>query len=329
MQNTPVIIPVASGKGGVGKTFLCANLAMALAGLGHKTIAVDLDLGGSNLNTFMGMKNQYAGIGDFLQAKSANLNELAIATNISNLKLIPGDGKTPFMANINFGQKGKLLRHIKKLDAEYVLLDLSAGSSFNTLDFFGLAHQGLLITTPEHHTIMNMLVFLKNFLFRIIGSELSKNHAVKQQIKKLLKQPIENQIRSVDALIKEVATLNPTMAKNIEKICQSFRPRVIFNEAIHLDDLKNAHLIDQSARSILSLELDYFGMIFYDEQVRKAIRQKQSFLQAYPETKTTKDINKIAERITKYWHRPIKNSAALLFEHLKTEKNNSAAAGSE
>ena len=77
-MNNPegVIIPVASGKGGVGKTFIAANLAIALAEMGHRVIAVDLDLGGSNLHSFLGLSNRHPGIGDFLKARTAELDEL-------------------------------------------------------------------------------------------------------------------------------------------------------------------------------------------------------------------------------------------------------------
>jgi Mrp family chromosome partitioning ATPase len=67
MGRGPVIIPIASGKGGVGKSFLAANLAMALAQSGHRTIAADLDLGGSNLHSFLGLPNRHPGICDFIR----------------------------------------------------------------------------------------------------------------------------------------------------------------------------------------------------------------------------------------------------------------------
>jgi Mrp family chromosome partitioning ATPase len=65
------IIPIASGKGGVGKSFVSSNLAIALAQKGHRVIAVDLDFGGANLHSFLGLANRYPGIGDFLQARIA------------------------------------------------------------------------------------------------------------------------------------------------------------------------------------------------------------------------------------------------------------------
>ena len=82
---------------------------MALARRGHKTIVVDMDLGGSNLHSFLGLSNRYPGIGDFLKAKTADLEELLVPTGTANLQFLPGDGRTPFMANIPHGQKEKLI----------------------------------------------------------------------------------------------------------------------------------------------------------------------------------------------------------------------------
>ena len=54
-QKTPTIIPIAGGKGGVGKSLIAANLAIVLARLGHKTIGIDLDLGAANLHSCLGL----------------------------------------------------------------------------------------------------------------------------------------------------------------------------------------------------------------------------------------------------------------------------------
>lgn len=99
------IIPIASGKGGVGKSFLCANLAVALAQMGHQTLAIDLDLGGSNLHSFLGLPNDNPGVGDFLKAREKPLCELSVQTKVDHLKFIAGDGLAPFMANITHGEK--------------------------------------------------------------------------------------------------------------------------------------------------------------------------------------------------------------------------------
>ena len=109
MTTTPVIIPIASGKGGVGKSVFTANLAMALAKLGHATIAIDLDLGGSNLYSFLGLPNDYPGIGDYLKARYGELEAMLVQTNMANLKFLPGDVRSPLMANIPYAQKTRLI----------------------------------------------------------------------------------------------------------------------------------------------------------------------------------------------------------------------------
>jgi hypothetical protein len=129
-----VIIPVASGKGGVGKTFIAANLALALAELGHRVVAVDLDFGGANLHSLLGISNRHAGIGDFLKARTAELEDLLVPAGAPNLSFLPGDGKTPFMANIAYAQKIKLMVRIRKLPADFILLDLGAGSSLGGIE---------------------------------------------------------------------------------------------------------------------------------------------------------------------------------------------------
>jgi len=63
MAEPTTIIPVAGGKGGVGKSFVTGNLAVALARRGHRTIAVDPDLGNSNLHSLLVLENRYPGWG--------------------------------------------------------------------------------------------------------------------------------------------------------------------------------------------------------------------------------------------------------------------------
>jgi flagellar biosynthesis protein FlhG len=85
------IIPVASGKGGVGKSVITANLSVSLAEKGCRVVAVDLDLGGSNLHTCLGLDNNNPGIGDYLRAHYGDLDELLVDTYHPNLKFLAGD----------------------------------------------------------------------------------------------------------------------------------------------------------------------------------------------------------------------------------------------
>ena len=78
-QKTATIIPIAGGKGGVGKSLIAANLAIVLARLGHKTIGIDLDLGAANLHSCIGLSGSTPpGLARFLRSTDQALSLIHI-----------------------------------------------------------------------------------------------------------------------------------------------------------------------------------------------------------------------------------------------------------
>ena len=319
MKKIPKIIPIASGKGGVGKTFLAANLAIALAEAGHPTIAVDMDLGGSNLHSFLGLPNRFPGIGDFLKARSAELEELLVDTATPNLRFIPGDGLSPFLANIPYAQKMRLISKVKKLPAEYILLDLGAGTSFNTIDFFRISRYGIIVTRPEYPSIMNMLGFLKHFVLRLIERTLADDQRIHDLLRSSYKQPIAEQRDSLGALGPKIAAIDRDAGKKVEDLCRDFRPRVLFNMGEHPDEIEIARNIDSSLENALSLKVDYFGFIFEDPDVRRSIKKQIPFLPEYRESIAGKGIVQTAERVARFLEVPVKESAMLLLKRTRED----------
>ena len=82
------VIPFGGGKGGVGKTFLVANLATALARQGHRVVAVDGDLEGANLHTCLGVPRPRASLADYVAHREEDLQKLLLDTHLPNLALI-------------------------------------------------------------------------------------------------------------------------------------------------------------------------------------------------------------------------------------------------
>jgi flagellar biosynthesis protein FlhG len=315
MEKRAEIIPIASGKGGVGKTFLTANLAFALAEMGHQTVAVDMDLGGSNLHSFLGFSNRFPGIGDFLKARTAELEEMLVPAEAPNLQFLAGDGMTPFMANIPYAQKIRLISRIVKLPAEYILLDLGAGTSFNTLDFFRLSRHGLVITTPEYPSIMSMLAFLKHFLLRVIEGNFTTNYKIREILRLLYKQPMNSQQSIIKKVLSKIAAADADAGEIVTAVFHDYRPRLIFNMGGHPDEVKIAEQIDYTLKDVLSIEADYFGFIFDDPKIRESIKKRTAFFPNYRKGMSSESIARIAERIVRFWDRPIKNSARHVFSH--------------
>lgn len=315
----PTIIPIAGGKGGVGKTFLTANLAVALALRGHSTIAVDLDLGNSNLHSFLGLENNYAGIGEFLRGTvECALEEMIVETSVPGLGFIAGEGWMPFMADINEDQKSGLLQVLKQLPARYVLLDLSAGASFNMLDLFLASDSGILVTTPGYPTIMNMLVFAKNLVLRAVDKSLQGEPSIAEKLKVLHLQSVQDPVFTVAGFRRELAGAHPEAAARIEAICRRIRPRLVYNMMEDLQDVEIFARIDRTFDDILAIKCDHIGLIPYDPSIRRSMKQPGIFRLQDPSSRTVEAIDRIAQRIEHYWGMPIDESAELLADYALT-----------
>jgi len=316
MDQPSTIIPIAGGKGGVGKSFVTANLAVALAKRGHRTIAIDLDLGNSNLHSLLGLENRYAGIGEYLKGTvSCSPEELIIETQISGLGFIPGDGRMPFMANITYPQKRKLIRLLQALPARYILLDLSAGTSFNTLDLFQTGTSGILVTTPEHPALMSTLVFVKNLVLRAIDESLRKIPALKPKLSELHKQSVKDPVFTVQRFRNELAQIEPEASEIIDAICRRIRPRFVYNMVESINDTEIFSNIDQTFADVLSIECDHIGLIPYDSELRQFLRRPGVFQLEQASSITAQTIDRLAHRVVQLWNQSLEGSAELLSEY--------------
>ena len=99
-----VIISIVNAKGGVGKSLVTANISICLALMGYKVVAIDLDLGGANLHTCMGIPVPEKTLSDYLSKKVANLNDLLTPTAVDNLYIISGAQDDVGIANLKHMQ---------------------------------------------------------------------------------------------------------------------------------------------------------------------------------------------------------------------------------
>lgn len=315
MKKSPIIIPVANGKGGVGKSVITANLAIALAQAGHNTVAIDLDLGGSNLYSLLELENIHPGIGEYLNIKKqGGLSDYLIETSFPNLQFLPGDSRMAFMANLPHAQKTKLIKEIKAIEADYILLDLGAGTAFNTLDFFGLSNHGLIVTTFEKPSVFNTLSFMKNFMFRIILKEAKSNKAVLALLDNAYKTSTAAHPLLISSIIELIENENEILAADILKKCKAFHPRIIFNKGNSPDDLDILNPVDKSIKNNLSLDAAYFGFVFFDTHVEASIKATRALLAQHPHCMAAKSIGSIAQRIIKHGENFIPDSIHLLRE---------------
>ena len=105
---------IGGGKGGVGKSFVAGNLGILLAQKGYKVILADLDLGGANLHTWLGVNSPTKSLSDFIGRETPNISKLLIPTDINGLRLISGAKDGVEIANLKYTQKDKTLQLEKR-----------------------------------------------------------------------------------------------------------------------------------------------------------------------------------------------------------------------
>lgn len=239
-QTAPEIFAVGGGKGGVGKSIFSIALATSLVESGRRVALVDLDLGAANLHTYLGMHTTTPSLADFLTRKVARLTEVLIPTPVDGLQLISGAEYVPGMANLPHWMKQKLMRHIKLLPVDAVVLDLGAGVAFNTLDFFAVAQHGIVLTAPEPAAVMNAYSFIKSALFRQLQQVFRKHDVLGPLIDEQARMNDADRQLTLEWLRERVHTLAPGEASVLDEVCAAFNPHLIVNRG---QDDRESHVV--------------------------------------------------------------------------------------
>lgn len=153
------IITVTSGKGGVGKTNLSVNMALAFARLGKKVVVMDADLGLANVNVMLNMIPKYNLY--HVIKKQKTIREILVETEYG-ISIVAGASGFSQIANMGEEDRRDFISELDTLsNADIIIVDTSAGVSSNVLDFIAAADDAVIITTPEPTAITDAYGIIK------------------------------------------------------------------------------------------------------------------------------------------------------------------------
>lgn len=291
------VIAVASGKGGVGKSLLASNMAIGLAENDKKVILADLDLGGSNLHLVIGQKPSTIGLGSFINNPKQKIDDIIQDTDYKNLRFISGEGEVPGAANITTPQKKKLINRMTSLDADYLVMDLGAGSNNTILDFFLLAGCGVIVTTPTLTATLNAYLFIKNVLFRMLYTSFNRKSPAMSYLETLRKDGVSLQKVYLSNLVDKLRDLDMAGADLFEEKKKHFQPRLVMNMMDNPDDLQKVDKLIISVRDYLGVNLDFLGVLYRDEFQKKALNSRLPVIKYKPGAVVSQGIYRICDKV--------------------------------
>ena len=286
---------VGGGKGGVGKSLFTANISICLGLMGHRVVGIDLDLGGANLHTCLGCPIPERTLSDYLNKKLPNLNELVTQTSIDNLGLISGAQDDVGITNLKQVEKSRLLSKLHELDADYVILDLGAGTSLNTLDFFISADQGILVTLPEPTSIENTYRFIKSVYHRKL--KMTEDFL---EIGPLIDQIVNAKMGDKSTpteLVEKIVTFNPTMGGKLKAEIGKFCPKLVMNQVRTQTDIDIGPSMRIICRKYFGIDLGYLGHLEYDATVWQSVKKRRPLLMEFPNSALVSNFDRIIRNL--------------------------------
>ncbi|MDR2478847.1 MAG: P-loop NTPase [Treponema sp.] len=293
------VIPIASGKGGVGKSLVAANLGVAFAQAGQRVVVADLDLGASNLHLVLGHHSPKVGIGTFLNNTKSDFTEVIADTDVRGLRFIPGDTEIPGTANLKASQLKALVKQLFSLrdDTDILILDLGAGTHQSILDFFLLSGQGIVVSAPAVTAVLNAYVFLKNAVFRLMFTCCGKGSSARAYLEKIRKDGSGPQKLYVPKIMTEIQNIDPESHEKFTVHLERLHPRLIMNMVEEPKDADVAMKIRRSCEEYLDLKIDHLGVIYRDTIQDIALRSRLPITLYKPQAILSQAIYRIADKI--------------------------------
>jgi len=159
-SSLPHIIAVASGKGGVGKTNIVANVAMGLSKAGKRVLVLDADLGLGNMDVLLGLVPEHTI--EHVLAGTHSLDDV-IVDGPGGIRVLPASSGVPQLTSLDHAQQMVLLEQLEAIsqDVDVLLIDTGAGISQNVTFFTSSAQDAIVVVSPEPTSLTDAYALIK------------------------------------------------------------------------------------------------------------------------------------------------------------------------
>jgi len=279
-------IALGGAKGGVGKTIISVNLALALSQMNKRVTLFDGDFGNANCNTLLGITRVESSVEDYL-CKDLALNDVRLSTMYPQLSLICGVQNK--VDDLITEKKERLLNDIRMIDSDYLVIDLGAGVSDDTLDLYKLADEKIIILTPQFTALQNAYGFIKSAFY----NDLKDVNGLTALSEETGSDPIK-----LKSLINSLDTDHNTRREFISVVArQSFK--TVGNMVDSAKDLKIIETLQQVVKDYLNIESLILGTLESSKEIENSVNRLTPFVALNPGAKNSQEIKWIATKISR------------------------------
>ncbi|MEE8400623.1 MAG: cell division ATPase MinD [Candidatus Hydrothermarchaeaceae archaeon] len=172
---TGISVSIASGRGGAGKSTLCANLGVALSQMGLKTLVVDADVEAASMNLLFGLDLDVPTMHDYLSG-NAGADEIVFNLKNEGIDLVVGSIKIESLGDVKFDLFKEFISEIKE-KYDIILIDLIAGLSVDAVTSLSASDAVVLVVTPDILSVSSALktkIITKGMNIKILGAVINR-----------------------------------------------------------------------------------------------------------------------------------------------------------
>ncbi len=285
------VIAVGGGRGGVGKSVLSLNMAVYLAQLGRSVLLVDADGAGGTLHTLLGVEPPTDAPGDESDDEAVPM----LATPVPGLRLVPQTYRAGPTQPERSGKKAHWVAELRKLDVDYVVLDLGAGTAPATLDLFLSADIGVAVTTPEPPSVEAVYRFVRALFQRTV-----RRLFVSDRFRLRLFERAQSELGALPTpaeLTRALGRYDGNLGHLAGAGLARLRPRLGVNETRLRTDVELGPTMNEMARRYLGVELEYVGHVEHDDAAWLSVLRRRPLLIDNTTSKSARNIERIARRL--------------------------------
>jgi flagellar biosynthesis protein FlhG len=267
------IISVGGGKGGVGKSLVSTNLAVTIAQAGHEVVLCDLDLSAANLHLMLGLTHPQPGIATLLSGEG-ELEEALTPTSIPRLSLLAGSGGTVAADNINHPKKLRIIRKLRALKADYVVIDVGAAVGYNALDFFELGQQRIVVATPQVTSMHDAYGFLKRAVLRTL-----RHHSSRRPQAELLEPALASKEGDkVKDLLLRIREHDNAFGDKVVEILKRFGGYLVGNQVSDPSQVGALNAVSKMVEDYLGIALPILGWIPSTPRLAESVNERRPLM---------------------------------------------------